>query len=142
MLAQLQVFLAVSRLRSFTGAARELALSTSAVSQAVRQLEDQLRVLLLARTTRSVSLTDVGRRLVESAGPGLTQALTAIHELSALPGQVVGRLRLSVPSAAVPYVVAPVLPAFRERHPRVEVEVVTEDRFVDIVERFLKEQGN
>src|ERR1700712_5444172 len=58
---------------SFSGAARELGVSRSAVSQAVRQLEDQLRVVLLARTTRSVSLTDAGRRLVEAAGPAMGQ---------------------------------------------------------------------
>jgi hypothetical protein len=57
-LPQLQVFLVVARLRSFTGAAREIGVSTSAVSQAVRQLEEQLRVGLLTRTTRSVSPTD------------------------------------------------------------------------------------
>ena len=58
---QLHVFLTVARLRSFSGAGRELGVSRSAVSQAVRQLEGQLRVVLLARTTRSVSLTDAGR---------------------------------------------------------------------------------
>jgi DNA-binding transcriptional LysR family regulator len=130
---QLQVFLAVARLRSFSGAARELGVSTPAVSQAVRQLEEQLRVVLLTRTTRSVSLTEAGRRLVEGAGPALGQALAALTEVSAQPGETVGRVRLSVPRAAVPYVIAPVVPTFRERHPRVEVEVVIEERFVDIV---------
>ena len=133
LLPQLQVFLAVARLRSFSGAARELRVSTSAVSQAVRQLEEQLRVALFTRTTRSVSVTDAGRRLFDAAGPGVAQALAAVAEAAARPGEAVGRLRISVPYAAVPYVVAPVLPAFRERHPRVDVEVVTEDRFVDIV---------
>jgi DNA-binding transcriptional LysR family regulator len=130
---QLQVFLAVARLRSFSGAARELGVSTPAVSQAVRQLEGQLRVVLLTRTTRSVSLTDAGRRLVEGAGPALGQALAALTEVSAQPGETVGRVRLSVPRAAVPYVITPVVPTFRARHPRVEVEVVIEERFVDIV---------
>ncbi|RKH21816.1 LysR family transcriptional regulator [Corallococcus sp. CA047B] len=130
---QLQVFLAVARLRSFSGAARELGVSTAAVSQSVRQLEGQLRVVLLTRTTRSVSLTDAGRRLVEGAGPAMGQALTALAEVSAQPGEAVGRVRLSVPRAAVPYLITPVVPAFRERHPRVEVEVVVEERFVDIV---------
>ncbi|RKH04824.1 LysR family transcriptional regulator [Corallococcus sp. CA053C] len=130
---QLQVFLAVARLSSFSGAARELGVSTAAVSQAVRQLEGQLRVVLLTRTTRSVSLTDAGRRLVEGAGPAVGQALAALREVSAQPGETVGRVRLSVPRAAVPYVITPVLPTFRERHPRIEVEVVIEDRFVDIV---------
>ncbi|WP_164002839.1 LysR family transcriptional regulator [Pyxidicoccus caerfyrddinensis] len=130
---QLQVFLAVARLRSFSGAARELGVSTAAVSQAVRQLEEKLRVVLLTRTTRSVSPTEAGRRLLESAGPALGQALAALTEVSAQPGEVVGRLRLSVPRMAVPFIIAPVLPTFRARHPRVEVEVVIEERFVDIV---------
>ncbi|PTL78653.1 LysR family transcriptional regulator [Vitiosangium sp. GDMCC 1.1324] len=132
-LSQLQVFLAVARLSSFSGAARELGVSTPAVSQAVRQLEEQLRVVLLTRTTRSVSLTDAGRRLVEGAGPALGQALATLTEVSARPGETVGRIRLSVPRAAVPYVITPVVPTFRERHPRIEVEVVIEERFVDIV---------
>ncbi|WP_225408874.1 LysR family transcriptional regulator [Stigmatella hybrida] len=133
LLPQLQVFLAVARLRSFSGAARELGVSTPAVSQSVRQLEEQLRVVLLTRTTRSVSLTDAGRRLLEGAGPALGQALTALTEVSAQPGEAVGRVRLSVPRSAVPFVITPVLPTFRARHPRVEVEVTIEDRFVDIV---------
>jgi DNA-binding transcriptional LysR family regulator len=133
LLSQLQVFLTVARLRSFTGAARELGVSTSAVSQAVRQLEEQLRVVLLTRTTRSVSPTDAGRELLESASPALTQAIAALDAVSARPGEVVGRIRLSVPRVAVAYVVAPLLPTFRARHPRVDVELVAEDRFVDIV---------
>ncbi len=130
---QLQAFLAVARHRSFSGAARELGVSRSAVSQAVRQLEKHLRVVLLARTTRSVSLTDAGRRLVDGAGPSVGQVVAALAEVSAQPGETVGRVRLSVPRSAVPFVIDPVLPKFRERHPRVEVEVVIEDRFVDIV---------
>src|SRR5438128_12201350 len=94
---QLQAFLAVARHRSFSRAARELGVSRSAVSQAVRQLEEQLRVVLLARTTRSVSLTDAGRRLVESAGPAVAQTIAALSEVAAAPGEVVGRVRLSVP---------------------------------------------
>lgn len=130
---QLQTFLAVARLGNFSSAARELGVSRSAVSQAVQQLEKQLRVVLLTRTTRSVSLTDAGRRLVEGAGPALSQVFAALTEVSAGPGETVGRLRLSVPRAAYPLVIAPALPTFRERHPRIEVEVTVEDRFVDIV---------
>ena len=130
---QLQAFLAVARLRSFSGAARELSVSRSAVSQSVRQLEEQLRVVLLTRTTRSVALTEAGRRLVEEAGPGLGQVLAALTQASAQPGEAVGRLRLSTPQMAVASVITPVVPAFRARHPRVEVDVVVEDRFVDIV---------
>jgi DNA-binding transcriptional LysR family regulator len=59
--------------------------------------------------------------------------LAALTEVSAQPGETVGRVRLSVPRAAVPFLIEPVLPTFRARHPRIEVEIVIEDRFVDIV---------
>jgi DNA-binding transcriptional LysR family regulator len=131
--SQLQSFLAVARQRSFSGAARELGVSRSAVSQSVSQLERQLRVVLLARTTRSVALTDEGRRLVASTAPAIGQLVSALDAASAKPGEVVGRVRLTVPRAAVPFIIDPVLPEFRVRHPRVEVEVTVEDRFVDIV---------
>jgi DNA-binding transcriptional LysR family regulator len=130
---QLQAFLAVARHQSFSGAARELGVSRSAVSQSVRQLEELVRVVLLARTTRSVSLTEAGRRLVDGAGPPLTQVAAALDEVAAKPGETVGRLRLTVPRAAVPFVIEPVVPTFRARHPRIEVEIVVEERFVDIV---------
>jgi DNA-binding transcriptional LysR family regulator len=130
---QLQAFLAVARAHSFSAAARELGVSRSAVSQAVRQLEEQLHVGLLTRTTRSVSLTDVGRRLVEGAAPALAQAVATLTEVAAQPGETVGRLRLSLPRVAAPLVVEQLLPGFRARHPRVEVELVIEDRLVDIV---------
>lgn len=130
---QLQAFLAVARHRSFSGAARELGVSRSAVSQSVRQLEEVVRVLLLVRTTRSVSLTDAGRRLLDGAGPSLAQVAAALDDVSARPGETVGRLRLTVPRAAAPFVIDPVVPTFRQRHPRIELEIVAEERFVDIV---------
>lgn len=133
LLPQLQVFLVVARLKSFSAAARELNVSPAAVSQSVRQLEAQLRVVLFARTTRSMALTDAGRRLLEGAGPGIGQALASLTEVAAQPGEAVGQLKLTVAEVAVPYVITPMLPAFRARHPRVEVEVVAENRLVDIV---------
>jgi DNA-binding transcriptional LysR family regulator len=131
--AHLQAFLTVARVRSFSGAARELGVSRSAVSQSVRQLEVELRVALVVRTTRSVSLTDAGRRLLESAGPAVAQMRAALVEVTAKPGEVVGRVRLTVPRAAFQLVIEPVLGKFRERHPRIDVELVFEDRRVDIV---------
>ncbi|MFL5393995.1 MAG: LysR family transcriptional regulator [Myxococcales bacterium] len=130
---QLQAFLAVARLRSFSSAARELGVTRSAVSHAVQQLEEQLRVVLLARTTRSVAATDTGRRLLENAGPALAQVVAALGEVAAKPGEAVGRLRLSVPRLALPFVIDPVLPTFRMRHPRIEVDVAVSDRLVDVV---------
>jgi DNA-binding transcriptional LysR family regulator len=133
LLPQLHVFLAVARLRGFTAAARDLGVSVAAVSQSVRQLERHLGTVLFTRTTRSVALTEAGRGLAERAGPGLEQAVEALRNVAAPSGEAVGRLKLSVPAVAVPLVIEPVLPVFRSRHPRVDVEVVVENRFVDIV---------
>lgn len=131
--AQLQAFLAVARTGNFSAAARELAVSRSAVSQAVRQLEDQLRVVLVQRTTRSVALTEVGRRLVDGVAPALAQTAATLAEVSAEPGEAIGQLRLTLPHAALPLVIEPVLPTFRSRHPRVNVDLALDDRKVDIV---------
>src|SRR5688500_3073128 len=99
-LPQLQVFLVVARLRSFSGAARELAVSTSAVSQAIRKREEELGVPLISRTTRSVSPTDAGRRLLETAGPALEDAVAALSQVAASAGESAGRVRISVPRVA------------------------------------------
>ncbi len=129
----LNSFLAVARRKSFAGAARDLGVSTSALSQSVRQLEARLGVTLLTRTSRTVALTDAGQRLLETSGAAVDQALEALKTVSARPGEVTGRVRLSVPTVAVPLVLARLLPAFVGRHPRVEVEIQVDNRFVNIV---------
>lgn len=131
-LPQLQNFLAVARHRSFSAAARELGVSTAAVSKSVRQLEAQLGVVLLTRTTRSVATTDAGAQLVADAGPAMKQAHEALARVSAKPGEVVGRLKLSVGRMSLPFIIS-VLPTFRARHPRIDVEVIIDERLVDIV---------
>jgi len=129
----LNSFIAVARHRSFAAAARHLGVSTSALSQSVRQLEARLGVTLLTRTSRTVALTDAGQRLLENAGAAVDQALESLKTVSVRPGEVTGRVRLSVPAVAVSLVVARLLPRFVERYPRVEVEVQVENRFVNIV---------
>ena len=129
----LSAFIAVARRRSFAAAARELGVSTSALSQSVRQLEARLGVTLLTRTSRTVALTDAGRRLLEDSGPALDQALESLKAVSARPGEITGRVRLTVPTMAVPLIVARLLPPFVERHPKVEVEVQAENRLVNVV---------
>jgi DNA-binding transcriptional LysR family regulator len=74
-----------------------------------------------------------GRSRQEGAAPALAQAAATLTEVSAQPGETVGRLRLSLPRVALPFVMDPLLPTFRARHPRIEVELVVEDRLVDIV---------
>jgi DNA-binding transcriptional LysR family regulator len=129
----LNAFLAVARHRSFAGGARHLGISTSALSQSVRQLEARLGITLLTRTSRTVALTDAGQRLLENAGAAVDQALESLRTVSVRPGEVTGRVRLSVPAPAVRLVLARLLPSFVERHPKVEVEVQVENRFVNIV---------
>jgi DNA-binding transcriptional LysR family regulator len=129
----LNSFLAVARRRSFAAAARDLGVSTSALSQAVRQLEARLGVTLLTRTSRTVALTDAGQRLAENAGPAVDQALESLKTVTARPGEITGRVRLSVPTVSVGLVVARVIPRFLQRHAKVRVEVQSENRFVNIV---------
>jgi DNA-binding transcriptional LysR family regulator len=129
----LHSFVAVARRRSFAAAARDLGVSTSALSQSVRQLEARLGVTLLTRTSRSVAVTEAGQRLVEHAGPAVDQAIESLKTVSARPGEITGRVRLSVPTVSVSLAVARLLPPFLERHPKVEVEVQAENRFVDVV---------
>ena len=130
---QIQAFLSVARCGSFVSAARELRISRPAVSQSVGQLEQQLGTVLLRRTTRRVALTKAGRSFVENAGPAVGRLVDALQDVSAKPGETVGSLRLSVPRSAIPFVITPVIPVFRARHPRIDVEIAVESRFVDIV---------
>lgn len=129
----LNAFLAVARQKSFAAGARHLGVSTSALSQSVRQLETRLGVTLLTRTSRTVALTDAGQRLLENAGAAVDQALESLRTVSVRPGEVTGHVRLSVPASAVGLVLARLLPAFVERHPKVELDVQVENRFVNIV---------
>ncbi len=132
-LQHLQAFTVVARSRSFSAAARELGVSRSAVSQSVRLLEEQLGVVLFQRTTRSVALTDLGQQLLDGVGPAFAQAAATLQAITAHGGDVVGTLRLTLPRAAVPLVLEPVLPLFRARHPRVELERMCDDQLVDMV---------
>jgi DNA-binding transcriptional LysR family regulator len=132
-LNSLNAFVAVARRLSYAAAAKELGVSTSALSQSVRQLEERLDVTLLTRTSRSVALTDAGQRLLDNAGPAVDQALESLKTVKAKLGEVTGRVRLSVPTAAVNLVLASLLPRFVQKFPKVEVEVRVDDRFVDTV---------
>lgn len=129
----LVAFAAVAERRGFSAAARVLGVSPSALSQAVRALEERVGTPLLVRTTRSVNVTDAGARLLERAAPHLREAITAMDEVTLGKDEVAGRLRLSVPRDALPVVVEPVLPRLAAAHPRLAVEVSVEDRLVDVV---------
>ena len=132
-LNSLNAFIAVARRLSYAKAAKELGVSPSALSQSVRQLEERLDVTLLTRTSRSVALTDAGQRLLENAGPAVDQALESLRTVTAKPGEVTGRVRLTVPFVGVPLVLSRVLPAFVEQHPGVVLEIHVDDELVDAV---------
>src|SRR5208283_4873081 len=129
----LNAFIAVARRLSYAAAARDLGVSTSALNQSVRQLEERLGVTLLTRTSRSVALTDAGQRLLDTAGPAVDQALESLKTVKARRGEVTGRVRLTVPTVAVTLVLARLLPRFIERYPKVELDVCVEDRLVNTV---------
>src|SRR5258706_13493471 len=115
----LNAFLAVARRRSYSGAAKDLGVSTSALSQSVRQLEQRVGVPLLTRTSRSVALTEAGQRLLDNAGPAVDQALESLKTIKTKRDEVTGRVRLTVPSATVPLMLGHMLPKFVARHPKV-----------------------
>lgn len=131
-LPDLDLFLAVARHGSFSRAAKERNLTRSAVSHAIRDLEETLGVRLFNRTTRSVAPTEVAQGLIAALSPALStvhQALTHIDEFRDAPR---GTLRLNMPRQAV-RVLAAILPAFTNRYPDIHLDIVTDDGFTDIV---------
>lgn len=132
-LRELQAFVAVVDAGSFVGAAHRLRLSTASVSRAVAQLEERLDARLLQRTTRRLSLTEVGRGYHER-GRDLLAALDEADGFATASSAVVGRLRVSVPQSFGVLKLAPLWPKFLARHPKLVLEVSLADRLIDLVD--------
>ncbi|WP_313458294.1 LysR family transcriptional regulator [Stenotrophomonas sp.] len=132
-LTHLAAFAAVARHRSFRKAGAELALSTSAVSYAIRALEERLGVGLFHRTTRSVALTEAGQRLLDRLQPALHQVSDALEEMNHFRAAPAGLLRINAARAAVPTQLGPRLTRFLHAHPDVRLELTENDGLVDIV---------
>ncbi|WP_284727992.1 LysR family transcriptional regulator [Sphingomonas psychrolutea] len=132
-MSQLAVLATVAEARSFRKAAAELGIAPSAVSHAVAALEESLGVRLLARTTRSVAPTEEGRRLLETLAPALSDIDTALTALAEGRGRPAGPLRITMPMLAAEDLIIPRLGAFLNAYPEIELDVVTNDRFEDIV---------
>ena len=128
----LTVFIAVAESGNFAAAGLQLGLSRSAVSLAVRRMEDRLGVTLFTRTTRSVGLTEAGQRLFRHASPLLADLDAGLSEVADLGKGPSGTLRISVPRIAVPLVIEPILAEFAKTAPRVTLEIVAEDGLVDL----------
>ena len=129
------VFVAVAEVGSFSKAARRLGISPSAVSQAIRSLEERLGTLLLRRSTRSVSLTDVGADYLLAAAPALSQLRHAAEEAAGRGGRPAGPLRLTMPRAPFDLLIAAALAAFQDTYPDVDLEIAVEARMIDIVKQ-------
>jgi DNA-binding transcriptional LysR family regulator len=132
-LDDLAAFASVARQRSFTRAAAELGLSPSALSHAMKGLEARLGVRLLARTTRSVAPTAAGEQLLRSLDPALAQVSHGLASLADWRGAPSGTVRLATFGYAARTILAPRLPRFLLDHPDVSVEVIVEDRLIDLV---------
>lgn len=133
----LAAFSVVAEERSFTRAAARLGVSPSALSHTLRRLEEKLGVQLLARSTRSVSTTQAGERLLARLNPAINEISTAVEQLGEISGRPSGHIRISAPGEAARRVIAPALPRFVDEYPDIVVEVLIEQAFTNIVERRL-----
>lgn len=132
-LHELDAVIAIARRTSFRGAARELGISTTALSNAVAKLEAGLGVRLFTRTTRSVSLTDAGRTFIEQVGPALYDMHGALETVRSHQASPSGTLRINSSASAAREILAPLVLEFLRRHPKVHIDLVTEGRLVDVV---------
>eukprot|EP01132_Coremiostelium_polycephalum_P008133 gene8133-10005_t len=127
-----EAFLSVAQHRNFRKAAADLAVTPSAISQAVRTLESRLGAALFIRTTRSVGLTEVGERFLSRAKPAFEELVAASEVARDLGRRPAGLLRLAAPRAVVPILLEPLIASFCQAYPDVEVEIATGAELVDI----------
>jgi DNA-binding transcriptional LysR family regulator len=127
-----EAFLAVAQHRSFRRAAADLNVTPSAISQAIRALEARIGAALFLRTTRSVGLTEAGERFLTRAKPAFEELVAASQIARGLGQRPSGLLRLTVPRAAVPILVAPLVASFSREFPDVEVEIVANEELIDL----------
>jgi DNA-binding transcriptional LysR family regulator len=132
--ADLTYFLEIAKQRNFRRAGLELGVSASALSHALRGLEERLGVRLLNRTSRSVTLTAAGEALqaaITEPFEEIGQALDVVNRFRDAP---MGRVRLSVPTEAADFLVAPVIATFLERYPDVEIEIAVSNHMIDVID--------
>lgn len=130
--SELRAFLAVATHRSFRRAAQQLGVAPSTLSHAVASLEERLGTKLFHRTTRSVSLSDAGERFLERIQPAmeqLAQAMDTVNDFRATPR---GTLRINASATAMQRLMDPLVLPFLARYPDMRLEIVSDDRLVDI----------
>ncbi|GAB4064085.1 LysR family transcriptional regulator [Ancylobacter sonchi] len=132
-LSDLQVFLAVARERSFTRAAARLGVSQSALSHTIKLLEARLGVRLLSRTTRAVTPTEAGAKLIEGIGTHFDHIERAVDALNALREKPAGTIRIAASDHAIRYILWPKLRGFLPQYPDIKVELTLDNGLTDIV---------
>jgi DNA-binding transcriptional LysR family regulator len=132
-LNDLRAFLAVARERSFTRAAARLGVSQSALSHTIRTLEERLGLRLLTRTTRSVSPTEAGERLLQTLGPRFAEIEAELAALTELREKPAGTIRITATEYAADTILWPKLAKVLPEYPDIKVEIIIEQGFTDIV---------
>ena len=133
LITHLPAVLAVARTRSFARAAAELGVGASAVSHAVKAVEQRVGQPLFARTTRSVSLTEVGESFVRSAQQAFDDIDAATEAVRADQPEITGILRINAPRIALYLGLIPILERLAVAHPKLTVEVIADDALTDVV---------
>jgi DNA-binding transcriptional LysR family regulator len=133
LLAHFPVVLAVARRGGFAAAAAALNMSPSAVSHAVKAVEDRLGQPLFARTTRSVALTEAGASFVASVGPALATVEESVERIRTTKGLVAGVLRLNAPRVALPLAITPAIVAMSQLYPELTIEITCDEGLADII---------
>ena len=132
-LSDLDAFLTVARAKGFRDAARTGGASPSGLSEAVRRLETRLGVRLLNRTTRSVSPTEAGQRLLERLGPALSEVEASLDVVNNFRDRPAGTLKLNVPVSAARLVLPAIVSPFLAAYPDITLDVTVDESFVDVL---------
>lgn len=132
-LPELNAFVAIAEQRSFSGAARILGVSASALSHSMRGLESRLELRLFNRTTRSVALTEAGEQLFLRVQPLLGELEGAVNDVTSQRNTPSGLIRLSASESSFKLLLRHVMPRFLQDNPQIHIECVAESRLVDIV---------
>ncbi|AVH34376.1 MULTISPECIES: LysR family transcriptional regulator [Vibrio] len=133
LISSLTWFAHIARHRSFTKAASEMGVTRAALSQHLKALEQQLQVRLLNRTTRNMSLTDEGQRLLDILHPSLTNIEQVVSELNESHIEPSGLIRISSSRTAARLLIEPHLGEFLARYPKIRLELMMDDGFTNIV---------
>lgn len=131
--AELAAFVAVVESASFRKAAARLGVTPSALSHAIRGLEERLGIRLLNRTTRSVAVTEAGRAVFDRVAPALAEVRSVVDGIGALRGEASGTVRINLPKLAAEIVFAKAFGAFARAYPDVRLELTIDDELADIV---------